>query len=95
MKFVFAAVFLVGALGLAKLDAAPPAPAAPAASTAEVTDHAVPAGVLGGPSTSAICPQKWTCNYRNWYSTEAACNTSCGGGACFLDYRCTVGCVCP
>jgi hypothetical protein len=94
MKFVFVAMFLVGALGLSKLDAAPPA-SAPSAPTAEAADQAVPAGVLGGPSTSAICPQKWTCNYRSWYSTEAACTAGCTTGACFLDYRCTGGCVCP
>lgn len=92
MKLVFATMFLLGAMGLSRLDAAPPAPSA--GTTASMNEEAAPAAELDGSETSVICPQKWTCNNRNWYSTEATCNASCGG-VCYLDYRCTGGCVCP
>lgn len=91
-KMLLVACGLLGALAFAKVDAA--GVAAPTAQTAEAPELTGPAVDLDGAETSAICPQKWTCNYRNWYGTEANCNASCGG-PCFLDYRCTVGCVCP
>jgi hypothetical protein len=41
-----------------------------------------------------ICPRQWTCNWNNWYGSEAACNASCGS-ACWLEYRCGLSCFCP
>jgi hypothetical protein len=90
MKLVFAAMCLVGAMGLSKVDAAPPVTlAAPADATSSLSEEAEPSAVRGK------CPQAWTCDNTKWYSTEAACNTSCGNGSCYLDYRCTIGCICP
>ncbi len=74
MKMLLVACGLLGALALAKVDAA--GVGAPATQTSEAPDLAGPAVDLDGAETSAICPQKWTCNYRNWYSSEATCNAS-------------------
>lgn len=43
----------------------------------------------------AACKLMWTCNYTNYYSTQAACKAACGTTPCEHDYACTGGCICP
>jgi hypothetical protein len=45
-------------------------------------------------SQRAICKSGWTCDDVHFFTTQAACNTSCGGG-CFRDFNCNGTCVCP
>jgi hypothetical protein len=46
-------------------------------------------------SQHATCPQLWTCDEVNWFTTQAACNTACGSPTCIKDFDCHPGCLCP
>lgn len=93
MKIVFAAMLMLGALGLSKLEPSPSAQPAAAQVAVSSEEVVVPPALKGGDS-SAYCPMKWTCNFRSWYNDQATCNANCGS-ACELEYRCSAGCVCP
>ncbi|WP_394836778.1 hypothetical protein LVJ94_07705 [Pendulispora rubella] len=60
--------------------------------TSEPTDVQVQESVS---QQAPICPLKWTCDSGRYYGTKAQCETACGVGACYRDYACTGGCVCP
>jgi hypothetical protein len=90
MKLLFAAMCLVSALGLSKLDSAPPSPA-PALASETSAEEVVSPGA--GAAALALCPRAWRCGLR-WFGTEASCVANCTV-PCELDYRCSGGCVCP
>jgi hypothetical protein len=43
----------------------------------------------------AVCKLMWTCDWSAYYTTQAQCTAACGGNACYRDYACNGGCVCP
>lgn len=88
MKLVLAALSLFCLLGMSKLQAGPLVPAAAAPPAEE--------SAVGNGEEEAYCPMQWTCNFRNWYTSQAACQAGCVGGfGCQLEYHCMAGCVCP
>jgi hypothetical protein len=93
MKLVLAALCLIGLLAFTKMQTGSIAVASTEPTAGEVNSTPVTGGE---DDTSAICPRKWTCDQTGfYYSTKAACTSACGATACYLDYACTGGCVCP
>lgn len=99
MKIVLSALFLLSLVGFSQTRSISPPPspgwlaeaAAPVATAPEAEEAAV-----GNGDEEAYCPMHWTCNFRNWYTSQAACVASCAGGfGCMLEYHCSPGCVCP
>ncbi len=88
MKLVFAAICLVSALGLSKLQAGAPVEA-PAMNLVEESS------VVDQEEEGALCPRRWTCNGSGWYDTRVACEAACGGVPCERDHDCRGGCICP
>jgi hypothetical protein len=71
---------------------APAAVTAPSSSAVALVS--TPSSLTLHNSQQAICPLRWTCDNIHWFSTQAACTSSCGPD-CYQDARCTLGCVCP
>jgi hypothetical protein len=99
MKLLLGVLSLVCLFGLTRLQATSPMASpeiVPAvASIGSAADISSGSAEIDGAETNVICPLRWTCNYRNWYSTQAACSATSCGATCELDYRCGFGCVCP
>jgi hypothetical protein len=91
MKWLLAAMCLIGLLAFSRVQRAPVASAAADSTEAPMSS----APQVDGAETTAICPRAWTCNYTKWYGTLASCQASSCGANCTQDYRCTGFCVCP
>ncbi|WP_395826044.1 hypothetical protein [Archangium minus] len=80
--FVSLVVSVSGCGGTYELEQAPVTESAPA-------DEQLPEGSV---TQQAICSMLWTCNYSQWYGSEANCTAACGR-PCTRDYRCNGTCV--
>lgn len=92
MKLLFAAMSLVGALGLSRLQGGAPVEAGAPVAAEEAVRQSVDVQIDDAMST---CPRVWVCEWDGtWHETRQSCIAECNSG-CYVEIFCDGSCVCP